>query len=94
MSGTEQAMTEQAMTEQDSSDRAFCTAIANQMGVVAANVEAVLDHNPSAPVELRAALVRILGKCLPLTAVEQLERMRAAYQPPPRASEADRPAAA
>jgi hypothetical protein len=61
--------------------RTFSTAIANQVGVIQANLEAILDRNPDAPSEMRAALARVIGKCLPMSNLETLERLRTAYEP-------------
>jgi hypothetical protein len=59
----------------------FSVAIANQAGVIQSNLEAIMDRNPDAPAAMRAALARVIGKCMPLASVENLERLRNAYEP-------------
>lgn len=76
-------------------ERSFETAIAQQVGIIRSNLEAILDRNPDASAALRAALVRAVGKCMPLCDVEHLKRTRWAYESPTvavevRFTEADR----
>jgi hypothetical protein len=68
-------------------EHSFEAAIANQMGVIRSNLETLLDRNPDAPRELRAALARLSGKCMPLADLAHLKRLRSAYEDEPVAVE-------
>lgn len=72
----------------ESGEKSFEVELANALGNVHAALVEIVDRNPDLPEVVRARLVRQVWKTAPLCDVALLKRMRAAYEPVPRATTA------